>query len=504
MTIASEVAKLQTNLENSYTKVNTKGGTLPQNQCFDNLPDAIDSIVTGGDVTSLSITPSTSSQSFSKQGQYDGYNPVTVSAVTSAIDPNLQARFIRNGIEILGIEGTFGDPYYEPQLLTVPSGCFNHSHGYGSYITNTGAVYTDGTYIQDPLVGQKGIQIVSSENDSRAYLTSDKDLYIYGSGYGSSTSDVLNTGGNFKKVDNKASYIVMDLKNLWYIKDDDHKLYGAGINHRGQLGTGSTSTSNTSSSGYVSFYNQLNYAVKQIAVAPGVILALTEGNALYRCGANTGNPSSTTANYTSFTYVASNVKDIACSVKTAWYVTNSGDLYGQGWNRYGQQGNGTTTDVSTFTKIAEGVKTVRCSSSMTWYINENDELFGCGQGNTGAQGNGGSSWSSNVSVFTKRAENVDRVFPSSMAGVYTYDSYDYYCVTWFITKDNELFGCGYNDYGQQGSGNTTNVTTFTKRAENVVQFISDQGSKSYYLNKFGEVYYCGYGIGSTFTKLRDI
>jgi len=48
MTIASEITKLQTNLTNSYTAVDGKGGTLPQVQNFDNLATAISSIPSGG------------------------------------------------------------------------------------------------------------------------------------------------------------------------------------------------------------------------------------------------------------------------------------------------------------------------------------------------------------------------------------------------------------------------------------------------------------------------
>ena len=55
MTIASEITKLNTNLGAAYTAVDSKGGTLPQAQNFDNLATAISSIPSGGDSSSASI-----------------------------------------------------------------------------------------------------------------------------------------------------------------------------------------------------------------------------------------------------------------------------------------------------------------------------------------------------------------------------------------------------------------------------------------------------------------
>ena len=46
MTIASEITKLNTNLENSYTACNNKGATIPASQNFDNLATCINSIDT--------------------------------------------------------------------------------------------------------------------------------------------------------------------------------------------------------------------------------------------------------------------------------------------------------------------------------------------------------------------------------------------------------------------------------------------------------------------------
>ena len=56
------------------------------------------------------------------------------------------------------------------------------------------------------------------------------------------------------------------------------------------------------------------------------------------------------------------------------------------------------------------------------------------------------------------------------AGAYSssvqYDDYmtTHMGVAWYLTNSGELFGMGYNGSGQQGSGSTSNVTTFTKRA----------------------------------------
>ena len=109
MTIANEITKLQTNLADSYTAVDNKGGTLPASENFDNLATAIDSIPTAIPpvINSLNVTPTKSSQTIIAPSGVDGYSPVNVSAVTSAIDSNIQAGNIKKDVEILGVTGTF-------------------------------------------------------------------------------------------------------------------------------------------------------------------------------------------------------------------------------------------------------------------------------------------------------------------------------------------------------------------------------------------------------------
>lgn len=52
------------------------------------------------------VNPSTSSQSVSADSGYSGLGTVTVNPVTAAIDPNIQAENILEGVTILGVEGS--------------------------------------------------------------------------------------------------------------------------------------------------------------------------------------------------------------------------------------------------------------------------------------------------------------------------------------------------------------------------------------------------------------
>lgn len=65
-------------------------------------------------LASLTVTPSTTAQTLTVPSGTDGYNTVKVSAVTSAIDPDITAGNIKSGVEILGVTGSYNG--------TTPSG----------------------------------------------------------------------------------------------------------------------------------------------------------------------------------------------------------------------------------------------------------------------------------------------------------------------------------------------------------------------------------------------
>ena len=68
--------------------------------------------------TSTIVTPSTSQQVISPSGTYNGFSTVTISAVTSAIDSDITANNIRNGVNILGVTGNVVELMGEAKTIT--------------------------------------------------------------------------------------------------------------------------------------------------------------------------------------------------------------------------------------------------------------------------------------------------------------------------------------------------------------------------------------------------
>ena len=58
-------------------------------------------------IESLSVTPSTSAQTITAPSGTDGYSPVSVAAVTAAIDANIIAENIKKDVTILSVTGTY-------------------------------------------------------------------------------------------------------------------------------------------------------------------------------------------------------------------------------------------------------------------------------------------------------------------------------------------------------------------------------------------------------------
>ncbi len=152
MTIASEITRINTNIANAYTAAEAKGATIPSTQNSANLATCINSISGGSSptISSLSVTPTTSEQTFNANN-VDGYKPVTVSAVTSSIDSNITAGNIKKNVTILGVTGSY-----------------EGSGGGGSGIGPTREVSQQGVY-QMPTSSGSTFSLPSNATDVGAY-----------------------------------------------------------------------------------------------------------------------------------------------------------------------------------------------------------------------------------------------------------------------------------------------------------------------------------------------
>ena len=114
----------------------------------------------------------------------------------------------------------------------------------------------------------------------------------------------------------------------------------------------------------------------------------------------------------------------------------------------------------------------------SWILSSDGKLFGCGRNNYGQQGDGTTT---DVTTFTQR-----------LAGERIVDVACSISTTWAITEDGKLFGCGKNNFNQQGDGTTTDVTTFTQRlaGERIVD-VSTSDYATFGITMDGKLFGCG-------------
>jgi hypothetical protein len=105
MSLSSDISTTSTALSDIKQAIIAKGVTPSGN--ITTYATAIGNIPQGSAViTSLSVTPTTSAQTITAPSGTDGYSPISVSAVTSAIDANITAQNIVSGVSILGVSGS--------------------------------------------------------------------------------------------------------------------------------------------------------------------------------------------------------------------------------------------------------------------------------------------------------------------------------------------------------------------------------------------------------------
>ena len=110
-------------------------------------------------------------------------------------------------------------------------------------------------------------------------------------------------------------------------------------------------------------------------------------------------------------------------------------------------------------------------------------LWNCGANNYGQLGLGDGT---NRNIFTKITTNVDDIKS-------VYCGYGY---TFILKNDGTLWGCGDNQYGQLGLGDTTNRNTFTQITTNAddIKSVYCGGFHTLILKNDGTLWSCGWNI----------
>jgi alpha-tubulin suppressor-like RCC1 family protein len=142
---------------------------------------------------------------------------------------------------------------------------------------------------------------------------------------------------------------------------------------------------------------------------------------------------------------------------SAWALFDNGNLYTWGANTYGQLGLGNTTNTYVPTLSNTGVTRVYSHASNSHrngaftrlYILKAGELWGCGYNGFGQLADGTTVSKSSWTKITAAGTN-----PKSVWNLGSYTG----CL--FVQKsDNTIFACGYGSYGQLGLNNTTQTTS---------------------------------------------
>lgn len=129
----------------------------------------------GGVIEPLVVTPSTSAQTIEAPSGVDGFSPVNVDPVEATIDANIVAENIKNGVDILGVTGSYTG---EAPTGTI-SITSNGTHNVSGYASANVAVPTSAPALYRSFVNQDGMLNPNPNETSIINFSGITKLYDY-------------------------------------------------------------------------------------------------------------------------------------------------------------------------------------------------------------------------------------------------------------------------------------------------------------------------------------
>ena len=319
---------------------------------------------------------------------------------------------------------------------------------------------------------------IAAGQDHTVVLKSDGSVWAVGNnedgklGVGKTVKELSRTATFMQCMDNTGAKI----KNAFDIACSDYhtavlrgsgELWQCGYNPYGQLGIGEIN----SEVGKPTFVHSKDSNNKVIMNATAVscnqhiTAIIRENGELWMCGYNangqlgTGETKSAeTETVSKFKRsqdnrgVISDAKAVSCGKTFTSVIRKNGELWQCGGNSFGQLGTGDEKEVHKFVPsqddrgVISDAKIVSCGSSHTAVIRGDGELWQCGYNEYGQLGIGESGNNAPNDKFVQSIDYNNDVIINAKS----VSCYGWYTVV--IRGSDELWVCGYNEYGQLGIG----------------------------------------------------
>ena len=243
--------------------------------------------------------------------------------------------------------------------------------------------------------------------------------------------------------------VFMGTNRAAYITNNN-EVYMIGQNGNGELGIGTVINTTTA----VQLMLDQDIIITKIAMGHNHVVFLTEEGDVYGCGYN-GNGHYGTNNTTQYNtpqLIMSNAIDIAVGYYHTLIVKNTGQVQASGYNVHGQLGDGTTTQRTSFVSINinnKSVVKVFCTGSSnesSYFLTKDGEVYACGYN---AQGQLGVGNTASISTPTLVLCNNERVVDMACG-------FDHVL---FLTASSKVLVCGNNDIGQLSTSTGGNKST---------------------------------------------
>ena len=374
-------------------------------------------------------------------------------------------------------------------------GCGNNNYGqlghgnYNNYNTPQEITYFTTNNIN--------INLIASNAGSTIFLDTDSNVYTVGNnasgqlGLGNTTNQIVIQKLVFFNA-TKYKYVKASFYHSIFIADDG-KVYSAGYNIDGQLGLGNYTNQSTLQE--ITYFTTNNINITLASGGGSFSIFVADDGKVYGVGNNSygqlglGN----TTRYNTIQEITflsdKNITQVACGSNHTMFLASDGKVYGCGYNGNGQLGLGNTTNYNTPQEITYftniNITDILCGSHHIIFIASDGKMYGCGRNDNGNLGVGNTT-NQYTPVEITYFNNNGITITQVACGSYH---------TMFLASDGKIYGVGHNGLGQLGLGDTNKRDTpveITFLSDKIITYVEGGYFHTMFIASDGKVYSCGY------------